>query len=658
MGKAACGCALAAAGLLSLAAVEARAGVADLAELPIEQLLQIEVESASKYRQQALDAPAAVSVVGAEDIRSFGYRTLAEVIGSIRGIHLSYDRYFSYVGVRGFARAGDYNSRILLLVDGVRQNDSVFNQAMLGTESPIDVDLIERVEFVPGAGSSVYGANAFFGVINVVTKRGGDYRDGEAAVAVGSYGTGQVRLTQGGGGDGAAEWLLSASGYRQRGQDLRFPERGGRADDLDGDRSGSVFAKLSTPELTLGLSAGRRSKENPTASFGQLFNAPGASSVDESAMLSAAYNKTLSPMLALTARAYAQQYRYRGDFVYDAPPRYINRDEAEGRMWGGELQFTSTHFRNQRLVFGAEFRRDDRVRQRNFDVAPYVSWLDSRRDERSYGVFVQDEIAFGERFLVNLGLRHDHLGDAPGKTSPRLGLIFRPLPQTAVKLIYGEAFRPPNAFERDYETAAPGGYRSNPALRPETLRSRELVLEHALSPAQRIVASVFRNDVDDLIVQQYDAGADRFFFANVASVRATGSELEWSGRFAGGIAVRVGASWQRAEDRTSGARLSNSPARLFKANLSAPFWGERLRAGLEVQASSARKAELGGEAPGFALVNLTVLAPRLAKNLEVSASLYNLFDRRYYDPAGSELAPIERVAQNGRNVRLKLIYRF
>ncbi|MBI2307955.1 MAG: TonB-dependent receptor [Rhodocyclales bacterium] len=649
--------ATAAACLLAFAMGDGRAAVADLTELSIEQLMQVEVQSASKFRQQAIDAPAAVSVVTADDIRSFGYRTLGEVIGSMRGVYVSYDRYFSYVGVRGFARAGDYNSRILLLVDGIRQNDSVFNQAMVGTESPLDVDLIDRVEFVPGAGSSVYGSNAFFGVINVITKNGSDYRGSEAAAAAGNYGTGKLRLTHGAAGDGGADWLLSGSSYYQRGQDHFYPAHGGRADDLDSDRSGTLFAKLRTAELTLGLIAGRRSKENPTASFGQTFNARGSESVDESASLSAEYRKALSTALSLTARGYAQEYRYRGDFIY-GPPLYTNRDEAEGRMWGGELQFTSTHFRGQRIVFGAEYRRDDGVRQKNFDVAPYVSYLDSRVSDSTRGIYVQDEIAFGERVLLNVGVRHDNIGDAPSATSPRLALIYKPLPQTAVKLLYGEAYRPPNAFERYYATDIPSGYRTNPNLKPETIRSRELVLEHALSPSQRIVASLYRNDVANLIAQQYDAVADRFYFDNVASVRAKGAELEWTGRLRGGVVARVGASWQRAEDGASGTRLTNSPARLFKANLSAPFRDEQLRAGLEVQAMSSRKTELGSVAPGFAIANLTLIAPKLARNLEVSASLYNLFDRRYFDPAGSELDPIDRVEQNGRNVRLKLSYRF
>ena len=179
-----------------------------LTDMQLEQLMGMEVHSASKYRQPTIDAPAAVSIVTADDIRSYGYRTLGDIIASMPGLYTSYDRYFTYVGVRGFARPGDYNSRILLLIDGIRQNDAIFSQALVGTESPLDVDLIERVEFVPGAGSSVYGSNAFFGVLNVITKNGSDLAGGELAGALGSYRTGKARLSYGHGNADGSEWLV------------------------------------------------------------------------------------------------------------------------------------------------------------------------------------------------------------------------------------------------------------------------------------------------------------------------------------------------------------------------------------------------------------------------------------------------------------------
>ena len=141
----------------------------DLTALPLEQLMRLEVVTASRFPQRLSQAPGSVTVITADDIRLYGHRTLADVLRSVPGVHVSYDRNYSYIGVRGLATTGDYNSRVLLLIDGVRANDNIYDQASLGTDFPVDLDLVERIEFAHGPGSSVYGGNALLGVINVIT---------------------------------------------------------------------------------------------------------------------------------------------------------------------------------------------------------------------------------------------------------------------------------------------------------------------------------------------------------------------------------------------------------------------------------------------------------------------------------------------------------
>ena len=195
----------------------------DVAQLPLEQLMQMEVRTASRYLQPALEAPAAVSVVTAEDIRTFGYRNLAEILASMRGLYLSYDRSYHYLGIRGFSTPGDYNTRVLLLVDGVRFNDNLYDQAPIGTDFPIDVDLIERVEFVPGPGSAVYGANAFFGVLNIITREGRQLKGAQLSTELGSHGHARLRWSLGTVDAHGGDWLVSATRSTTRGADLYFP---------------------------------------------------------------------------------------------------------------------------------------------------------------------------------------------------------------------------------------------------------------------------------------------------------------------------------------------------------------------------------------------------------------------------------------------------
>ena len=139
--------------------------------MSLESLMDVTVVGASRYEQKSSEAPTYASVVTAEDIRRNGYRNLADLLRTLPGVFITNDRNYSTSGIRGFLPAGDYNSRVLLLVDGHRINNSIYDQAMIGNDFPVDIDLVERVEVVRGPSSSLYGSNAFFGVINVITKR-------------------------------------------------------------------------------------------------------------------------------------------------------------------------------------------------------------------------------------------------------------------------------------------------------------------------------------------------------------------------------------------------------------------------------------------------------------------------------------------------------
>jgi len=181
--KAAAFCALCVAAVLGCRAQEP----ADVADASIEELGHIKVYTASKHLQSGTDAPSSVTVITADEIQKHGYRSLADVLQTVRGFFITYDRNYSSVGVRGFARPGDFNTRVLLLVDGHRLNDNIYDEAMLGTEFPVDIDLISRIEVVRGPVSSLYGSNALFAVINIITKRGPDLRGLELSGEVASF---------------------------------------------------------------------------------------------------------------------------------------------------------------------------------------------------------------------------------------------------------------------------------------------------------------------------------------------------------------------------------------------------------------------------------------------------------------------------------------
>jgi iron complex outermembrane receptor protein len=127
-------------------------------DMSLEQLLEVDVDKvygASKYEQKISQAPSSVTIVTSDEIKKLGHRTVADVLRGVPSLFVTSDRAYSYLGIRGFGRPSDYNSRILLLVDGHRLNDNIYDGALLGTEAILDVDLIERMEVIRGPSSSI-----------------------------------------------------------------------------------------------------------------------------------------------------------------------------------------------------------------------------------------------------------------------------------------------------------------------------------------------------------------------------------------------------------------------------------------------------------------------------------------------------------------------
>ncbi len=131
----------------------------ELFELPLEELLDREISSAGKMAEKVVDIPASVHIVTREDIETFGYRTVAEIIRNMPGFYTIYDYNEDVIGVRGILN----NNNMIILVNGTVQHSSEINQIM------IPVGAIDRIEVVRGPMSVMYGSGAFLGSINIVT---------------------------------------------------------------------------------------------------------------------------------------------------------------------------------------------------------------------------------------------------------------------------------------------------------------------------------------------------------------------------------------------------------------------------------------------------------------------------------------------------------
>jgi len=648
----------------------------NLADLNIEQLVGIEVASvyaASKYEQKVTQAPASVSIVTADEIKQFGHRTLADVLRSVRGLYVSDDRNYTYLGVRGFLRPGDYNTRVLVLVDGHRMNENIYDSTDFGPEFIANLDLVDRVEIIRGPSSSIYGSSAFLGVINVVTKRGHQISGAEASVEAGSFDTYRGSFSLGEKFRNDVELLVSGSYLTSEGpRRLYYPEfdqrisvdpraaNNGMVNNADSQEAYSFTSRLGYHDLTLSVFFAERTKQVPTASFGTIFNDDSLQTTDKRGYIDLKYERDLNEDTHLLGRAFYDAYWYYGEYPFDfaepgdPPFRVMNVDDTLGEWVGTEWQLSRRMFDRHTLTLGVEYRENFRQDQINYDEEPRSYIVDADRiTGRNLGLYTQTELVVRTNLILNAGVRYDHYFEGFGGTlNPRVALIFNPWQGSAFKALYGEAFRAPNMFERYYNDAQA----TLPELQPETIRTYELVYEQYFGGHYRSSLTGFRYDIDHLI-SQITTPTDEVGYENLDQAHATGFELELEGKYESGLLARTSYAFQRTEDSNTGEELTSSPRHLAKLNLSVPLYKDKLFTGLELQYHGSVRTLAGRRADDFLLANLTLFSRELVKDLEISGSIYNLFDTRYgYPGAADHLQDV--IQQDGRSFRLKLTYRF
>ncbi len=638
----------------------------ELSALPLESLMEVTmVTSASRFAQRASEAPSAVSVLTSQDVREHGWRTLGDALATLPGLYVSSDRNYDYLGARGFLRPGDYDSRFLLLIDGVRVNDSVYDQACIGEDGLLDMDLVERIEYVPGPGAAVYGSNALFGVINVITKTGSAMAGPQVALSAGGKRERRGRASYGYHAQDGTDVLLSVKTYSRRGDKLYAPEfdtpdqNNGLAEGLDYHRSHGAFLKASRDGWSVSAGHINRVKGVPTGSFGAVFNAPNYTR-DAQSFASVSYNAAPADQVALSTRLDWGRADYLGVGSYpDAegrPRRNVDGDHAA--WYAVNVNATFTGMSGHKLLAGLDAQRNARRDQFNFDLDPHERHLDDRRADSRLGAYVEDELRLTPEVLVNAGLRFDRDSVTGTRFSPRTALIWQPGASDTLKLIYGTAYRSPNAYELYYAVGmAEGGQVANPRLRAEEISTHELVWERRPDAYSKLSVAVFHYRISGLITETMRPDG-MLMFDNTERASANGVELAAERLYAGGTRLRANYAWQHARDG-DGAKLVNSPGHLAKLNATWPLpgAGDALRLGVEGQCMSRRLTEHAAAA-GHCTWNLTLVpARRRAAGLDWSVNFYNAADRRYADPAGPAFVQ-EAIPREGRTIVGKIVYAF
>lgn len=636
-------------------AIAARAE-ADVTLFSLEQLLEVTVIGASKYEQKQSEVAAAVSVITRSEIKAHGWRNLEAALASLPGVHTTYDRQYSYVGTRGFGLPGDFNTRLLITINGNRTNDVTYDSGPVGGIFPLDMDLVERIEFIPGPGGAVYGQNAMLGVVNVVTRHGSDLNGGELAVAGQQpQGLREGRASWGQRLDNGVDVLVSVSAMHASGDDrvIDFGAAGvtGLAAGLDGERDHEFFARVARGGWAFDLVYGDRRKDDPTGAY---FSDPlvaGQFQSDRYALAQLQYDEGFrGNTLQVMGRLFVGQQNYDGTLSYEgAQYRY----PAVSHWRGGEVRLLSTALANHKLMLGLELQDNARIKQSILDLGTPDNNIVIRGSGYRAGLYAQDEWRVAPTLSATLGLRVDRNDVTGTQISPRAALIWQAAANTHLKALYGRAHRAPNAYERDYDDVF--ALVANPALQGERIDTLEIVADQRVGRDLQLRASIYQWTLHKIVtlttlpsdLLQYQSGQD---------IKAQGLELSADKTWSGGARLRGSASLQHLR-QADGSSLVNAPQRLAKLNFSTPLPWAGLRLGCEWQYDSARRTLDGSDLGGFGLTNLHLSADGWAPGLEVSLSVKNLADKRYAHP-GADSNWQNALEQDGRSVSVKAVYRF
>ncbi|MEQ1558247.1 MAG: TonB-dependent receptor [Methyloglobulus sp.] len=630
-------------------------------DLPLDQLVNVEVQSASRFKQKSSQAPSAVEVLTADNIRQYGWRTLADALNSIRGIYVRTDRNYTYLGNRGFTHSGDYNSRVLIMIDGRRMNETIFDSGFVGEEFLLDMNLIDRIEYIPGSGSSVYGANALLGVVNVITKSGKDIAGLKLSGEAGSLDTYRGRATFGKKWSNGAELLLNGSRFFSHGADkLFFPGfsniNGSIAQDMDIERNSRAFGKFSYGDFTLRGGFVDRYKRIPTAAYDVIFNDKDNYSVDSQGYIDLDYLTQINPNLGLEVRGFHHWYDYHSitpyeGTVWDLPDsRVLFFEGADSRWWGGEAKLTSTQFDHHKLIVGLEAQYDQRQYFTGYVINPAVPNYNAKNDGWRAGIYLQDEYRITDSLLINAGVRLDyhHMINSL-QLNPRVGLIWDVMPTLTAKLLYSSAFRAPNILEHDIN--------KGPSPSEELVKSYEAITEWYPGNGVKLLGTLFYNNLSHVIETQDHLPYD---YVNTGKFQSFGFEFGGEKRWDNGRMLKLTWTHNSTRDKSNNENvwLMDSPKNMVKFHYSEPLFNNKLSLGFEEIFVDGRRTKSNQIAPGYHLFNISLAMVKPLYGVQASLGIYNVLDQHFKAVAAPDSSTLDTFAMDGRTVRFRLEYGF
>ena len=548
---------------------------------------------ATGIKQSTQRAPSVTSVITAQDIEAMGARSIGEILQTIPGLQISYNFSNTIIyTIRGISTSVD-NPEVLILLNGIRLNDVV--SGTKGWSYPA-IHSIARIEIIRGPGSALYGADAFAGVINIVTKTKQDVEGTEIGARLGNQSTQDAWLLHGSEWKGFEISTIVDVGNTDGHQRIVEQDAQTALDKLFGTHAslapGPYGSEVTTYHLQLDIikqhwhvNAAIHDERNRGLGVGMMQSLnPGEPNDIKGEHINIFYaNPTVSRDWSLDAQINYQRFGYEANYL-GFPPGAMGGAYPIGMF----NLFTLFERHIQTAVSGTYRGLDKHLIQLSTGYANYD--LYKTTDVKNYGInpftgemisplefvdvsdtsvenipenarnswygMIQDTWTINPVWELTTGIRYDHYSDFGNTTNPRLGLVWEAYDDFVIKLLYGQAFRAPSLLELYSQNNA--FIIGNPNLKPEKMETWELAFDYRATNALNLTLNLFHYEIKDRIVpvpkeEQY------FGYANAASWKGYGGEFEMRWKTSSKSSLLFNYSYQDSKDKTSGTDLHNAP---------------------------------------------------------------------------------------------------
>ena len=633
------------------------------------------VSIATGTKQLVKNAPSTATVITAEEIANMGARNLSEALESVPGLHVSRNRlqnlYTPTYGMRGILTAT--SPQVLMMVNGIpRTSVYLGNPDEQMVELP--VENIARIEVIRGPGSAIYGADAFAGTINIITKSYAEIDGTSIGVRAGSFNSWDTWLQHGsrvgefdiatylkiGGTDGQRREVSSDAVGRSGPVNLGHDDIDAQLDiGYDKFRWRAAYTlrdKLGTGVGIFGAldASGQIRSERISTDLSWTDQNFGR---DLSLTLQAAYmdlaNEVTTPLVIVPS---------------GVSPAFPDGMIGTPNKWERQTRLSATSvysgFADHRLRFGLGHDEMEIYRTsetKNFTQIPSLTplpmytasganlFLSPHKRQVDY-LYAQDEWSFARDWTLTGGIRTDDYSDFGNTTNPRLALVWEARQDTTIKLMYGTAFRAPSFIEQ-YATGNPVAL-GNPALMPEKITTLEGVVIWQARHDLQTSLSLFQHEISDIISQ---TGAT---YLNGGKQKGSGGELELTWDALPNLRITGNYAYQKNIDQTTQQDAGYAPHHhaYSRADWSLrPGW--QLGGQINYVADRARAAgDTRPAVPDYTSLDLTLRTLRLKKGWDFSASVYNLFNADIREPSRSDSGITFDYPMPGRTVWLQARY--